>query len=220
MAVMGLLTIDPFQSIANSASSFSNLVDNSNIFTITHTGITAESSLGLVVDKLEKLKSLHKNLLCLNSSTIKSGDILNNSTLINTSGSELSDNFRILYKGRIKVGIISINAHSESFDKANELASFLKNDKKCDIVICQSNIGFNSSDNFDDSNLAANSAHIDVIAGDNMNNHSIQPNVLKNKNGADVILYYTGENGLSTHSIEIGFDDSGNKNYLNFKRVR
>ena len=113
--------------------------------------------------------------------------------------------YLILKRGGLRIGIITANIepkgliiesnykgliYNDAQKTANEVASFLKHKKHCDIIICLSHLGVKS-----DYELAGNSNDIDVIVGGH--SHSLLENVTaKNASGKSVIIAQIGKSGL------------------------
>jgi 5'-nucleotidase len=89
--------------------------------------------------------------------------------------------YRILNKGGLKIGILGVGIElkglvpDKSFEgiiyndpvaNANRIAKELKKDKKCDLIICLSHLGYKyGGDKISDVKLAEQSENIDLIIG-------------------------------------------------------
>ncbi len=109
---------------------------------------------------------------------------------------------------------------------ANNLASELKKDKKCDLVICLSHLGFEyGNDKLSDKKLAAKTSNIDVIIGGHTHTFLPKPITIKNADNKEVIINQVGWAGLQLGKIDFYFDSAkalvntgiGNNVYINQK---
>ena len=126
--------------------------------------------------------------------------------------------YLILKKFGLKIGIMALNVDSKSLiiesnyrglvyrdpiEKAQELSAFLKNKKKCDLVICLSHLGSDSTSvDVNDFTVAHQTKHIDIILGGH--SHSLLENVkTNNANGKKVIISQMGKSGLYLGRIDL-----------------
>ena len=126
--------------------------------------------------------------------------------------------YLILKKFGLKIGIMALNVDPKSLiiesnyrglvyrdpiEKAQELSAFLKNKKKCDLVICLSHLGSDSTSvDVNDFTVAHQTKHIDIILGGH--SHSLLENVkTNNANGKKVIISQMGKSGLYLGRIDL-----------------
>jgi 5'-nucleotidase len=121
--------------------------------------------------------------------------------------------YRIVWKGNIKVGIISA---SEEVETVNALAVDLKRRKYCDLVVCLSQLGYDEKDKMSDRKLAAASTHIDVIIGSQSRTFMQRPAIVLNKNKEEVIINHAGHSGIVLGKINIRFDSERRKHGVDF----
>ncbi|QDP86015.1 bifunctional metallophosphatase/5'-nucleotidase [Chryseobacterium sp. SNU WT5] len=139
--------------------------------------------------------------------------------------------YKIFNKNGIRVGIFGVGielsglvgkkdyGETEYLDPveiAQHYADFLKNDKKCDLVICLSHIGFDYKDDpkkVSDKILAANTNGIDLILGGHTHTFLPEPQSFMNKIGKNVLVNQVGWAGLLLGKITFYFDK--NKNVKN-----
>ena len=124
----------------------------------------------------------------------------------------------ILTKCGLKIGSMALNVDPKSLiiesnyrglvyrdpiEKAQELSAFLKNKKKCDLVICLSHLGSDSTSvDVNDFTVAHQTKHIDIILGGH--SHSLLENVkTNNANGKKVIISQMGKSGLYLGRIDL-----------------
>ena len=86
---------------------------------------------------------------------------------------------------------------------ANEISQKLKNEKKCDLVICLSHLGVNPLRSaVTDIDIARNTRYIDIIIGGH--SHDILENLTeKNLDGRDVIIAQVGWSGFYLGRIDL-----------------
>lgn len=125
--------------------------------------------------------------------------------------------YTILKKDGIKIGIIGVGCDPDGliqkdkyegmiFNPINETANYyadlLKNNKKCDIVICLTHIGLNS-----DKMLASSSQYIDLIIGGHSHTFLKAPVRVTNMNNKEIPIYQVGKNGVFIGKTEIYLDE-------------
>lgn len=127
-----------------------------------------------------------------------------------------------------KIGFIGINIDPESIiahnnfqgkfrdviTTANEVASYLKNEEKCNLVVVVSHIGYQTvNDKTSDIELAKASSDIDLIIGGHTHTlidpqkPEINPSLIKNKNGKPVRVVQTGKNGVYIGKLTIDLEN-------------
>ena len=97
---------------------------------------------------------------------------------------------------------------------ANKFADILKNEEKCDLVICLSHIGYLSG-RINDAEVAKQSTNIDLIIGGHSHTLLETPQEIKNKNGKTVYVTQTGSKTLHVGRIDIIFDEVTNEIKVN-----
>lgn len=147
------------------------------------------------------------------------------------SGTELQgmfDPYVIKKVGGKKIGFIGINVDPESLiskeniegvkfkdviKTANETAAYLKNRKKCDLVVVVSHIGVvKENDKATDYDLARASRDIDIIIGGHSHtviepdNKGKYPSIVENAAGRPVLIAQTGKYGKKLGYIKIDLD--------------
>lgn len=133
--------------------------------------------------------------------------------------------YKIINKDGIKVGVFGLGVGLEGLvDKKNyketiyldpvgvaqDMARILKQEKKCDLVICLSHLGYKYKDEPDkicDTKLATMTKDIDLIIGGHTHTFLDKPTVLKNAVGEDVLVNQVGCYGINLGRIDFYFDD-------------
>lgn len=137
--------------------------------------------------------------------------------------------YKIVYKDGIKVGVFGIGIELEGLvDKKNyketvyhdpvsvsqDMARILKQEEKCDLVICLSHIGYqykNEPDKISDVRLATLTKDIDLIIGGHTHTFLDKPTILKNADGKDVLVNQVGCYGVNLGRIDFYFDSDVSK---------
>lgn len=88
--------------------------------------------------------------------------------------------------------------------KAAEMVSLLRDQKKCDVVVCLSHLGFKyDNDKVSDMVLAKKSRGIDVIIGGHTHTFLDKGTTVKNREDKDVVVTQVGWAGIRLGKIEI-----------------
>jgi len=135
--------------------------------------------------------------------------------------------WKIFKKGGIKIGVYGLGiklkglvadknfgntVYNDPLETALEMESFLKNHKKCDLVVCLSHLGLRYIENvISDVVLAAETSFTDLIIGGHTHTYLEEPLVIKNKTGNKVIINQASWGGLVLGKIDFVFERSKNK---------
>jgi hypothetical protein len=190
LATTALLAANPFKSIAVGTADLLPGINSTNSIMLLHTSNTSSDN----INTLNKLKRQNSNTVLLNKDTVPS-----------------SESYQIIFKGNIKIGVISTGAIS--VNEINALAGFLKKSKSCNLVVCLSQLGFKNTNSFDDIKLAQQSEQVDVIVSAGNNKTTVHPMIMLNKHHAEVIINPTNDIA-SIGKIDIRFDRKGQKKHV------
>lgn len=134
--------------------------------------------------------------------------------------------YKIFNKDGIKVGVFGLGISLEGLvDKKNyketvyndpltvaqDMSRILKQEQKCDLVICLSHIGYqykNEPDKICDTKLATLTKDIDLIIGGHTHTFLDKPTVLKNAEDKDVLVNQVGCYGINLGRIDFYLEDS------------
>lgn len=131
--------------------------------------------------------------------------------------------YKIYQKGPVKVGVLGVGVELEGLvpnvlykntrylspvEKANEIAAILKNDEKCDYIICLSHLGYQYKNKICDRSLAKESTYIDLIIGGHTHTFLEKPSLEKNKNGREVFITQVGWAGIVLGRIDVYFEQN------------
>ena len=132
--------------------------------------------------------------------------------------------YKIFQKDGIKVGVFGLGVALDGLvDKKNyketvyndpvgvsqDMARILKQEQKCDLVICLSHIGYKYKDEPEkicDVKLAGLTKDIDLIIGGHTHTFLDKPTVLKNAENKDVIVNQVGCYGVNLGRIDFYLD--------------
>src|SRR5690606_32356533 len=112
-------------------------------------------------------------------------------------------------------GLVSKNLYKETryldpIDHANRVAKQLKQEEKCNMVICLSHLGYHARHNkMCDPVLAKETENIDLIIGGHSHTFLDKPEMHKNKVGKAVLINQVGWAGLILGRIDFYFDRKG-----------
>ena len=81
---------------------------------------------------------------------------------------------------------------------ANKLAGQLRSQQNCDMVICLSHLGYQQ-----DQKLAESTRHIDLIIGGHSHSYMKEPEIRKNLDNKDVMIYQTNGRGRYVGKIDV-----------------
>ena len=221
MATTALLIADPFKTFANRISPITGFVVDDNKIVLLHTGNSSQHNRHFAAEQISSLKKSTGNLVLLHAGKHnESNTVFNNhDALIHTDSIDASQ-YKIIYKGDIKIGIIkAIEPETGLANNINKLSSYLKKEKKCQLVICLSQLGYKNKYTLDDLKLANISTHLDIIIGGHENNFSKHPMIAQNGNKEEVIIHAAACNSFALGNIEIGFDKMRNKHSIAFDNL-
>lgn len=127
--------------------------------------------------------------------------------------------YKIFRKAGIRIGVLGVGIKLEGLvDKklfgqiqyndpifhANETARILKEEKKCDLVICLSHLGYEYKTNqVSDLVLASESRNIDIILGGHTHTFLKEATYIDNKSGKKVMVSQAGWAGLLLGRVEV-----------------
>lgn len=159
-------------------------------------------------------------------------DIINaNYDFRNTLMDGLTKPYKIYIIDGIKIGVFGLGVKLEGLvnkteygetvwihplEIAQDMSRILKEEQKCDIVVCLSHLGYSyrkESQMVSDLDLAAATKNIDLIIGGHSHTFLEQPTIVQNKEGKEVIVNQVGCYGVRVGQIDFHFD------FLNSKTV-
>ncbi|PHQ28994.1 bifunctional metallophosphatase/5'-nucleotidase [Leeuwenhoekiella nanhaiensis] len=153
--------------------------------------------------------------------------ISSNYDFSNTIMEGLTKPYEIFIKDGIKIGVFGLGIQlkglvTEALSKetqyldpleiAQDMTRKLKQEEKCDLVICLSHLGYEYRfDKISDVKLAQQTQDIDLIIGGHTHTFLPKPVVLKNKIGRDVLVNQVGWAGINLGRIDFEFSSGSKK---------
>jgi 5'-nucleotidase len=140
--------------------------------------------------------------------------------------------YKIFNKNGIKVGVFGLGielnglvnkkmyqetVYNDPVETAQEITRILKEENKCDLIICLSHLGYNyknEPDKICDLQLATLTQDIDLIIGGHTHTFLDKPTVTKNRIGEPVLVNQVGCYGINLGRIEFFFDNKGAKSTM------
>ncbi len=132
--------------------------------------------------------------------------------------------YKILNKGGIKIGVFGLGielaglvdkkhyketVYNDPVAVAQDISRILRHEKKCDLVICLSHLGYEyAGDKISDLKLASLTKDIDLIIGGHTHTFLDKPTIAKNIDGKDVLVNQVGCYGINLGRIDIHFDSA------------
>jgi len=136
--------------------------------------------------------------------------------------------YRIFIKNGIRIGVFGIGIelnglvdpllyketkYLNPIEIAQDMGRILKTEKKCDLVICLSHLGYHykkDKTKISDLKLAQQTETIDLIIGGHTHTFLDKPTVVKNKIGKNMLINQVGKWGINVGRIDFYFDDAKN----------
>ncbi len=131
--------------------------------------------------------------------------------------------YQIYQKGAIKIGVLGLGVELDGLvpnvlyketqylppiKNANKIAAILKNEEKCDYVICLSHLGYQHKNKVSDRILARESKNIDLIIGGHTHTFLEHPVPLQNQSGQEVFITQVGWAGIILGRIDLYFEQN------------
>lgn len=148
--------------------------------------------------------------------------LCSNYDLSNTALANATRPFKIFSKGGLKIGVFGLGIqlkglvdpknygetqYLDPIVKANEIAAILKNDYKCDLIICLSHLGYKyRNDMVSDQVLAQNTRNIDLIIGGHTHTFMEVPEDVKNLDGKITTINQVGFAGINLGRVDYYFE--------------
>ena len=135
--------------------------------------------------------------------------------------------YKVFKKDRIKIGVYGLGIelkglvsdknfgntiYNDPLKTALEMESFLKNEHKCDLVVCLSHLGLSYRENkISDMVLATETSMTDLIIGGHTHTFLEEPIIEKNKAGNRIIVNHASWGGQILGKIDFVFERSRNR---------
>jgi len=135
--------------------------------------------------------------------------------------------YKIFKKQGIKIGVYGLGIELEGLvskqnygkikyldplEHALKMEKFLKEEKKTDLIVCLSHLGYAYKENkISDLNIAAETYHTDLVIGGHTHTFLKKPDTVTNKSGQPVLVNQVGFAGLILGRIDYFFEKEGKK---------
>lgn len=144
--------------------------------------------------------------------------------------------YKIINKDGIKIGITGVGIQLEGLvlkenygdiiyhdpiEKVKTIEKILKEEKKCDYIICLSHLGYQYKDNkVSDILLAQNTKYLDLIIGGHTHTFLEKPVFIKNANNNETLVTQVGWAGIWLGQVIINFSECNKKNFQVFENQK
>ncbi len=135
--------------------------------------------------------------------------------------------YKIFKKGGLKIGVYGLGieltglvnkkqsgntVYLDPVQKALEMENILKNELRCDMVICLSHLGYKyNNGQVSDRVLAQSTKYTDLIIGGHTHTFMNEPESLRNLNGKQTLVNQVGFAGINLGRIDFSFMRSSGK---------
>ncbi|QYA27111.1 bifunctional metallophosphatase/5'-nucleotidase [Gramella sp. MT6] len=152
--------------------------------------------------------------------------LVSNYDFSNTIMDGQTKDYRVFKKDGVKIGVFGLGIelkglvndklyketkYLDPLEMATEVGSKLKNEEKCDLVLCLSHLGYEyKSNKVSDIKLARATENIDLIIGGHTHTFLEKPTVEKNKAGKNVLVNQVGCYGLYLGRVDFYLDAGKN----------
>ncbi|TDS17758.1 metallophosphoesterase [Sphingobacterium paludis] len=141
-----------------------------------------------------------------------------------------TQDYTIIEKGGLRIGLTGVGIDIEGLvdpnsykgmqyldpiPVVNRIAKLLKDEKKCDLVIVLSHLGYSySDDKVSDIKLAANTEHVDIILGGHTHTFLEEPTRVKNLQQEEVLINQMGFAGIRLGRLDVLFNKQTRKKQI------
>lgn len=145
----------------------------------------------------------------------------------NTQLDKIVQPYKVFKKSGLKIGVFGLGIQLEGLveqknygeiqyinpiDTANKYTSILRNEEKCDLVICLSHLGYKyGNDKVSDHVIAAKTKNIDLIIGGHTHTFLSEPQDVKNLDGGITTINQVGFAGINVGRVDYYFEANKSK---------
>ncbi len=118
-------------------------------------------------------------------------------------------------KGLVTKSLYQETVYLDPVEVAQDMSAKLKEDEKCDLVICLSHLGYEykNPQKPDDLKVAAQTENIDLIIGGHTHTFLDRPTLVKNRKGKEVLVNQVGCFGVNLGRIDFYFEPGNPNNH-------
>lgn len=115
-------------------------------------------------------------------------------------------------KGLVAEGLYGTTQYLDPVVEVNKMAAYLKDNRKCDLVIVLSHLGDRyEDDKISDETLAQQTSNIDLIIGAHTHRFFEKPRVYHDTKGKELLVNQVGWGGINLGRIDYEFSRGGKK---------
>ena len=150
--------------------------------------------------------------------------IISNYDFKNTVMDTHTKPYKVYHKDGIRIGIFGLGIELDGLvnkkmyketsflppiEIAQDMSRILKDEERCDLVICLSHLGYHyeNSQRPSDLQIAANTEDIDLIIGGHTHTFLKKPTVVKNRKGKNMLVNQVGCYGINVGRIDFYFEN-------------
>ena len=126
----------------------------------------------------------------------------------------------IIKRKGIKIGVFALNPKMEGLvlrdnysdvkfidpsTVANEMVTILKKEKKCDVVICISHLGW-TKNVYSDQNVFSKTRGVDLVLGGHSHTYFETLHYIKDLDGKEIPVDQNGKNGIFIGKLTLNFE--------------
>ena len=125
--------------------------------------------------------------------------------------------YYIIERGGLKIGVLGVcpplaglvamanfgpTKYLDPIVEANRVAALLKNEKRCDLVVCLSHLGWNTAE-INDQILISQTRNIDMVLGGHTHTYFTEPRYVNNLDGVPVLCNQMGKNARFVGTLDV-----------------
>lgn len=103
-------------------------------------------------------------------------------------------------------------SYLDPVEKAREVSDLLRNEEKCDVVVCLSHLGWAIQPDVEDSTLVAGTSNIDIVLGGHSHTYLTELQWVKNRDGREIPVDQNGKHGIFIGRMVMTLDGKGSAN--------
>lgn len=127
--------------------------------------------------------------------------------------------YYIIERGGIKIGVLGVcpplvglvpsekfgsTRYLDPIEEANRIATLLKKEKLCDLVVCLSHLGWDT-EVINDQILVSHTRNIDIVLGGHTHTYFTEPRYVNNLDGVQVLCNQMGKHARFVGTLDIEF---------------
>ncbi|MFD0861876.1 bifunctional metallophosphatase/5'-nucleotidase [Sungkyunkwania multivorans] len=135
--------------------------------------------------------------------------------------------YKVFVKDDIRIGVFGLGiklaglvdqrlyketVYNDPIEVAQDISRILKQDERCDLIVCLSHLGYSydNSERPSDLQLASKTENIDLIIGGHTHTFLDRPTIVKNKTEKEMLVNQVGAYGINLGRVDFYFDSEKN----------